>query len=279
MTELDLTNPRVIEPLLNREGIKPSRSSGQNFLICAEPLEAAAGLAAEGPVNITELGAGYGPLTLSLLKTGRRVRAIEQDAKLARLLSKNISEEFKKNFELQPEDMRQADWTWPEPYQIFGNIPYNLSGLILRRLSRLEPAPYQAILMVQREVAERLTAGPGQLSLIGLATRLWGSADIVARVPASCFWPQPQVSSALVMLKPDPGRASVPEREAVLGLARVAFQTKRKQLGGSLTRYKGLTREKAAAALAKIAASPSQRPQELAPKQWQDLYRQVNSVL
>lgn len=278
MPELNLTDPQTIERLLGQHGVIPSRSSGQNFLICAEPLEVAVNLAAEGPGAITELGPGYGPLTLGLLGNGRHVRAIEQDEKLAGILKEITPPELLPRLELQIQDMREADWTWSEPYQIFGNIPYNLSGLVLRRLTQLEPAPHQAVLMVQREVAERLTAGPPDLSLLGLSIQLWGEASIVAQVPATCFWPAPEVSSSLVLLTPSPDRLDMKTREAVLELARAAFQTKRKQLGGSLTKYHNLSREQVAAALKAVSITPNQRPQELTPKQWIALFNHLDAV-
>jgi 16S rRNA (adenine1518-N6/adenine1519-N6)-dimethyltransferase len=173
------------------------------------------------------------------------------------------------------DDLRSASWEQHEPYQIVGNIPYHLSGLIIRHITQLEPVPRQAILLVQKEVAQRLIATPPNLQLIGLAVQLWGTAQILRTVPANCFWPAPKVDSSLVALKPHvaPQTVTRAEREAVLGYARHFFSQRRKQMGGVLKRWRNLNETGAAALLQQAAIDPQQRPQEVTIPQWISLAR------
>jgi 16S rRNA (adenine1518-N6/adenine1519-N6)-dimethyltransferase len=160
-------------------------------------------------------------------------------------------------------------WEQPGPYQIVGNIPYHLSGLIIRKITQLEPQPQQALLLLQKEVAARLVAGPPALQLIGLAVQLWGAARVLRSVPASCFWPAPRVDSSLVALKPAAARAvSLAERERVVACARHFFSQRRKQMGGVLKRWQKLDDDAAVALLRRVGIRPEQRPQEISLPQW-----------
>jgi 16S rRNA (adenine1518-N6/adenine1519-N6)-dimethyltransferase len=245
------------------------RQSGQNFLICKNVVETIVTTLRDEP--ITELGAGLGAVTEALLKHGCRVRAIEQDKDLIQILRSDW-DELGEKLEIIENDLRQVEWQWNEPYQVVGNIPYNLSGLIMRKIMQLEPAPEQVILVVQKEVAERLTAQPPQMNLLGLATQLWGKAEYIKTIPADCFWPKPKVESAIVKLTPrQSAKIPLKTREAVLALARPFFQQKRKQLGGVLSRTYNLNQQEAEKYLAKAGITSKQRPQELTLLQWMKL--------
>lgn len=274
MLPTQLTNPDILKKILSQHGITPQRSAGQHFLICDEPIEAVIELVRGAPPAITELGAGVGPLTLALLSSGFHVRAIERDPALARVLAKTVPAKLRRQLDVVPQDLRETPWEWEEAYQIVGNIPYNLSGLIIRRLTKLEFAPHQAVLLVQQEVGQRLTAAPPHMSLLTLAVQLWGEAHQVLAVPADCFWPAPQVSSQLVLLVPHRPERAVPvlQREALLAFARPFFQAKRKQIGGTLKRTYKLTTKKGNTLLLDAGINATQRPQELSVKDWLGLY-------
>lgn len=262
MKQGNLTDVRYIKHLLRRAGIAPKRSAGQNFLICEEVVEATTAALDKETTRVTELGAGVGTLTGALAESGFAVRAIEREAALAKILREQLPKKLRGRVEIITKDLRDVDWTKPEPYQLVGNIPYNLSGFIIRRITELSPAPQQVVLLVQKEVSERICAQPPQMSLMSLAVQLWGKAQIILHVPATCFWPQPQVNSSLVLLTPEVTIAQV-ERETILDLARSCFQAKRKQLSGVLRRKYNLD-------------VPLQaRPQELSLQEWQALAKRV----
>lgn len=278
MSLLQLTDHQTLQHLLTTAGVRPTRSSGQNFLVCNEPIEAVVLALRGGPEYVTELGAGVGPLTQALIGAGLTVRAIERDSKLVGIMHKAIPVSQQKRLTVIEDDLRRVAWEWDKPYQLVGNIPYNLSGLILRRITRLEPAPQHVVLMVQKEVAERILTEPPQMSLVGLAVQLWGTPKLLLNVPADCFWPAPKVSSALISITPHNQGSSTPQknREAVLSLARRLFQTKRKQIGGTLARLYKLDPSQLEKILAMCNIMPPQRPQELTLQQWQNLEQELS---
>ena len=284
---LDLTDIQTLKSLMAREGIAPKHSAGQNFLVCGEPVEAAVEILKEGPPNVTELGAGMGPLTLPLLEARFQVRAIEKDSSLASILRKTAPPALREKLELIVGDLRYTQWEQEQPYQIAGNIPYNLSGLIFRKITQLAPAPTAVVLMVQREVALRLTAEPPNMNLLALAVQLWGKAHVVLNVPRNCFWPQPEVESSLVLLTPrkpqfpllrqgSAGQAMTndqyDEREELLDFVKPFFQAKRKQMGGVLRRAYNLSEDEATEKLKQAGIETSARPQEVSLEQWKTLY-------
>lgn len=273
----NLTDISHLKALLAEADIVPRHSAGQHFLVCAEVVEATL-LALDSSARVTELGAGVGTLTGMLLEAGYKVRAIERDAALGNLIKAGIPRRMTDRLELVIDDLRAAAWGRDDNYQLVGNIPYNLSGFIVRRLTQLTPAPERAVLLVQREVGERLTAREGNLSLIGLAVRLWGKAEKLLNVPASCFWPMPKVASQLILLSPAGGAGvKSEEREATLALAKQFFQVKRKQMGGRTRQLFGLPPGAASALLRQAGIEPTQRPQEISASAWLALARVVYS--
>lgn len=274
----NLTNPRYLQRQLQKVGLKPNRGSGQNFLICPEVVEATLLTATNGPKNITELGAGAGTVTTALLQSGYKVKAIERDPKLLKILERESKKTSPEKLQLINDDLRHTKWEWEEKskaaYQLVGNIPYNLSGYIIRRLTQLNPPPQQAILLLQKEVGERLTANPPNMHLITLSIQLWGRADTLLHVPADCFWPSPKVDSQLVLLTPN--KKITPNKEAIINIARTFFQAKRKQMTGVLKKQlQSKNKEEAKTILTKANIPPNSRPQELTVNQWQALARML----
>lgn len=271
----DLMDKDFVKKLFKKKGIAPKHSAGQHFLICPEVIEAILQVIKHGPDGvrlITELGSGAGALTQALLAAGCKVRAIEKDARLAEVLKKNTPKRLASELELIEGDLRDELWEWNKPYMLVGNIPYNLSGLIIRRITQLEPAPIQVVLLVQHEVGQRLTATAPNLHLVSLAVQLWGSASKLLNVPRDCFWPQPQVDSQLVVLSPGTDLGlSKKERERVLALAKIFFQAKRKQVGGVARRFFDLNAEEVEKILRQAGISSKQRPQEVTVDRWRAL--------
>lgn len=270
-----LTDQTYLQSLLKKHGIKPAHSAGQNFLVSAEVVEATLALLTDGPTHITELGAGAGTLTQALLQSGFTVRAIERDQALASLLPHALGPKERARLDLSVADMREVDWTHPKPYQLVGNIPYNLSGLIIRRLTELDPAPTAVVLLVQREVAQRLVAAPPDMGISSVAIQLWGQATIALQVPADCFWPRPAVDSSLVSIIPHPPHQRIPAAECAhsMQLVRAVFKHRRKQLGTTLPTVLNRSRDEVAALLSTIGHTTMARPQELSAADWVKLYK------
>lgn len=243
------------------DNIRPKKELSQNWLKCPKVVEKVLQSAVLGPKNVTELGPGTGALTKPLLDGNFSVRAIEKDPEAAEQL-----EGTSKGLELILGDLKEEDWSWQADWQLIGNIPYALSGLIIRKLTQIEQHPEQALLIVQKEVGQRLTSQAPDMSLITLAVQLWGEASKLMEINRSCFQPQPKVDSQLIKLTP--AKETISNREEIMAFAKPIFQQKRKQIGGSLKRLYGL-------------AHPdftTQRPQELTKEEWIRLLAVYNEV-
>ncbi len=264
-----LTQISVIQDLLKAHQHIPKRTSGQNFLVCESPITKTVEEITQGSPTVTELGAGIGTLTQALLAANVRVRAIERDPILASILQNELASQD--NLDLVLGDIRDTEWSWrKKPYQLVGNIPYNLSGFILRRLTETPNPPEQAIFMVQQEVGQRLTATPPDMSLLSVVVQLWGSARRLQRVSARCFWPQPKVDSELIAIKSH-ALYSRAEQINIVNLAKPIFQSKRKQIAGTLSRKFNLSRDQVRKLLNIAGIRPTQRPQELSLYLWHKL--------
>lgn len=268
LSPLSLTDTSFLKNLFRELGIAPAHTRSQNFLTCPQVIHTTLQSLTSGPRHITELGAGLGTLTWPLLEAGFKVRAIEKDGILASVLTRLTPSPQQKNLELLILDLKNTAWEHNTPYQLVGNIPYHLSGYIIRRLTQLVPPPQRTILLVQKEVGERMMAKPPDMQLLGLAVQLWGAAKKLQLVRRGCFWPAPKVDSMLVQLLPHTAsQVAVEQREYVLEVARTFFQARRKQMGGVLKK-RGWERGHIEDALKKAEVLPTARPQELSVSQW-----------
>jgi 16S rRNA (adenine1518-N6/adenine1519-N6)-dimethyltransferase len=215
----------------------PGRRFGQHFLIRQAILERIAeAVSAEGEALVVEIGPGKGALTASLLRRARRVIAIEVDP----LMTTRLRERFYNDprLELVESDVLQVDLTQWGPTVIAGNLPYYITSPIIERILSMKGMLRRAVVLVQKEVADRLTASPGSrdYGYLSVATQLLASTKTLFRVPPSAFQPPPQVDSAVVRLDPRaPGeRFGIEDPEPFLKFASHAFRQKRKTLRNNL---------------------------------------------
>ena len=262
-----ITDKKVLRSQLAAHQHRPRRSAGQNFLVCAKPVTKTVEALPKGLSTVVELGAGAGALTEALLEQGHQVVAIERDSTLVTILNERLLDQHREQLTIVADDLRHTPWEQPAPYGLVGNIPYNLSGLIFRRLPKLHPQPEQVILLVQREVGQRLLAAPPAMSLLSVAVQLWGMPTRLQSVPAGCFWPQPDVDSVLVAITPHAHQLDRDTYQSVINVARTGFGTKRKQLGGSLRRGLGLAEAEIITQLEAVGLAPAQRPEVLSIEQ------------
>lgn len=187
--------------LLDRYQIEPKKSLGQNFLHdegLLGRIVAAAELSPED--EVLEVGPGLGALTRPLARAARRVVAVELDNRLMSVLESELG--GLGNVELVHGDVLEldpADW-FAAPYVVVANVPYYITGAILRHLLGGRPRPRRLVLTVQREVAARLTAQPPEMSLLAVSVQYYGRARLVSAVKAGAFWPRPEVDSAVVRI-------------------------------------------------------------------------------
>ena len=266
--------------LLKQYGIRPSKGLGQHFLVSEEVLDevvAASELGAEDVV--LEVGPGLGLMTQRLAAACRAVVAVELDRRMVAILAERLA--HLDNVHLVEEDILAIDPAAtvagrlgleagaPPPYKVVANLPYYITSAALRHLLDRPWRPTLLTVMVQREVAQRLVAGPGQMSLLAVSVQAYGRPEMVAQVPAGAFYPAPKVDSAVVRVRvyEEP---LVPEalRQGFFRLVRAGFAQKRKMLANSLGAGLALGREPVEAALARAGIDPRRRAQTLSVADW-----------
>jgi 16S rRNA (adenine1518-N6/adenine1519-N6)-dimethyltransferase len=250
-----------IKSLLERHGIRPKRSLGQNFLGDPNLVNRIVRTANVGAGDrVVEIGAGTGTLTKALAATGATIVAYEVDSRLLPVLDEVLAGA---DVEVRAEDVTKSDLgsvLVGGPWTMVANLPYNVGTPLVLDVLRHVPVVTRLIVMVQREVADRFVASPGSKSygLPSIVAGLHTDAQIVFTVPPGVFFPVPEVDSAVVKLE----RIVAPVlSEQAIELAGVAFQQRRKMLRRSLAD----ALPNAAAALAAAAIAETARPEELHP--------------
>jgi 16S rRNA (adenine1518-N6/adenine1519-N6)-dimethyltransferase len=260
--------PAAIRRLAARHGIRPRKSLGQHFLIEPSLARRIVELAGVRPGSrVLEVGAGLGSLTMALAEAGADVVALEVDPKLVPALSEAVAP-FGNRVRVVVADAMDADWAailGPEgaEWAMVANLPYNVATPVVVRALESEPRIRRLLVMVQREVGERLAARPGAAQFGGVSLRVayWAEAKVVRRVPASVFWPRPQVESVLVSLvRHAPPVAA--DRERLFTVIRVSFAERRKTMRSAMIRL-GVDRAVAAGVLEACGIAPNARPEEL----------------
>ena len=229
---------RDINQLLDRHGLHPSRALGQNFVVDPNTVRRIARLAEVGPGDfVVEIGAGLGSLTLALAETGAPVTAVEIDRHLVPVLRETV-EPF--GVRVVEGDAMALDWdsllAGAERWVLVANLPYNVATPLVADLLDGVPKIHRMLVMVQREVAERLAAAPGSKAYGAVSVKVgyWATAAVVGRVPATVFLPRPKVESALVRIDRRPVPAVAADRERLFELVRAGFGQRRKMLRRSL---------------------------------------------
>ena len=261
----------AIRELLDDHGLGPRRDLGQNFVADPNTVRRIAELARVGPGDhVVEIGAGLGSLTLALAETGASITAVEVDSGIAAVLRSVISDadDEASNVTVVEADAMEADWDeLLDPavdggWTLVANLPYNVGTPLVCDVLDEVAHVTRILVMVQREVAERFAASPGdaQYGAISVKASYWGRARVVGHVPASVFFPKPNVESALVEIT----RRTPPDAdpEALFPLVKAAFGHRRKMLRKSLSGI--VTSEQFVAA----EVAETARPEELHVDDW-----------
>lgn len=268
---MTLTRREVLD-LLDRFDLSPSRALGQNFVVDPNTVRRVARLAEIEPGDrVVEIGAGVGCLTLALVEAGAEVTAIEVDRHLVPAL-RSVVEPL--GVRVVKADAMSLDWSevigpddpagGARAWSLVANLPYNVATpLVLELLDRV-PAVERMLVMVQREVGERLAAVPGSGSygIPSVKVAYWATSELVGTVPPTVFWPQPRVDSVLVRIARRESPAVDADPVALFGLVRLAFGQRRKMLRRSLAGM--VTSEQFD--IAEI--DPKSRPEELSVSDW-----------
>lgn len=267
-------HPLNAASLLRRYGLRADKSLGQNFLQDPMALEKIVSAAEIQPTDsVLEIGPGLGSLTRYLAVFAREVVAVELDMNLLPPLKAVIAPY--KNIRLIHGDILMfspSELVNQSGYLVVANIPYYITSAVIRHLLENEPKPRRIVLTIQKEVADRICAAPGDMTLLALSVQVYGQPRIAARIPTGAFFPAPKVDSAVLCLDvyPDP-QIKHELLDTFFKLIKAGFSQKRKTLRNSLSSGLHISPADAAALLTKANIDPQRRAETLSIPEWESL--------
>lgn len=276
-----------IKQLLNKYNIKPSKRLGQNFLIDESVLEKiiiAAELSEKD--TILEIGPGLGILTLELAKKVKQVIAVEKDKKMCEILQELLDVGNVKNVKIINNDIlkvRSSEFG-VQDYKIVANLPYYIASPVIRMFLETENKPESMILMVQKEVAQRICARPPQMSILAVAVQFYAQPKIVSEVSKTSFFPQPKVDSAIIRITPRINTNKITnnrkfDTKRFFGMVKNGFAHKRKLLISNLKNGFEVRSFKFEDLFEEIGVDIKSRAENLSVENWIKLYGKIENIL
>lgn len=259
--------------------LQNNKSLGQHWLKDREILAAIADEAQlSSKDTVLEVGPGLGTLTSELLRRAARVVAVEFDADLARKLPGQFPG---KSLEVFSEDILQFDLsTLPAGYKVVANVPYYITSKIIEKLMTAANKPSKVVILVQKEVAKRVAAQPGDMSILAISAQVFAEANLGVAVPRRYFTPAPKVDSQVVVLTTRVSPLVIPSDEKLFfRVVKAGFRAKRKMLRSSIAAGLTLTKLAAEELLKSVAIDPNKRAEDLSIDDWLRLtnaYKEMN---
>jgi 16S rRNA (adenine1518-N6/adenine1519-N6)-dimethyltransferase len=275
---MDLTNPQHIKSLLSAYGFRAKKSLGQHFLIDEAALEGivdAANLSLND--NVLEIGPGLGVLTERLVKKAGKVLAVEFDEKMIEVLKNTVPSP---NLQIENEHVLKFNLSkLPKNYKVVANLPYYITSPIIRNFLETKSKPQVMVLLIQKEVAQRIVAKPGNLSVLGVAVQFYGKPEIMGIVPKASFWPPPKVDSAIIKIEVYDEPLFRVDNKKFFRIVKAGFGEKRKQLVNSLSGGLQLPKEDIITYLNLAKLKASARAEELSLEDWNNLYQVIKEKI
>jgi 16S rRNA (adenine1518-N6/adenine1519-N6)-dimethyltransferase len=264
-----------VRRLLREFDFQPRKGLGQNFLVSEGTLRRIVATADLKPGDVVlEVGPGLGTLTRLLAQQAERVIAVELDQRLVEILSQILTD-FP-NVEIVQGDILEMEPGGPgglselsTGYKVVANLPYYITSAVLRHLLTAKAKPQWIVVTVQREIAQRMIADPGQMSLLSVSVQFYGRPRIVARIPAGAFYPVPKVNSAVVRIDLyESPPVAIADVDRFFEVVRAGFGHKRKQLRNALTQGLSLPVSTVVEALRHAGIDEKRRAQTLSLEEW-----------
>lgn len=267
---MDLSNIKDLKVAMQLAGIKANKGLGQHFLIDKESVEAIIDAAEITPDDtVLEVGPGLGVMTDELAKTGAQIVAVETDRTLVELLNRRLPD----TVQVKEADIMKFNLAdLPADYKVVANVPYYITSPIIRLLMESKNPPIHSVLLIQKEVAERIAAQPGAMSILALSVQYYADVALVVDVPRDRFYPIPNVDSMVIKLTRKIQPAFEADTHKLFRLIKAGFGEKRKQLRNSLSGGLQMTTEQSAELIEQAGLSATARAQELSLEQWKSLY-------
>jgi len=252
--------------LLKQYNIRPSKRLGQNFLINKKVLQRIIQTANLSKKDIVlEIGPGLGTLTQELAQRAKKVIAVEKDKRMVEILKDVLKD--RQNIEIIHGDILKDCIRGTVPYKIVANIPYYLTSPLIRLFLESKKPPQEMVLLIQKEVAQRICAKPPKMSLLAIAVQFYSQPKIISYVSKKSFWPQPKVDSAIIKI----GRIKKPKNiniEKFFQVVKAGFSSPRKQLANNLSQKLNLDREKIKKTLTQCRLDIQVRAENLSIEDW-----------
>jgi len=268
---MDLFSASETKSLLAKYNAKPSKGLGQNFLIdkniLAKIIEASN---IKKDDVVLEVGPGVGTLTCALAEKAKQVIAVEKDQTMIKILSETLADY--KNTEIINADILHYKLQTTN-YKLVANIPYYLTSPLIRKFLESENPPKEMVLMLQKEVAQRITGKPPKMSLLAVSVQFYADAKIISYVSKNCFYPAPKVDSAIIKITPKivGHRESYNFSDLFFKIVKAGFSQPRKQLAGNLSKTLKMEKGEVEQWLKKSGINPSQRAETLSVDNWKKL--------
>ena len=275
---MSLASLDTIKNFFRENNISPSRDRGQNFLVDEKVLEKiieSANLKKDDVV--LEIGAGFGTLTERLAQKAGKIITVESDRGILPILRRNL--ENYKNVEIIEKDVLSVvnyeSKIMNYEYKIVANLPYQITSIVLRKFLENEPRPNEMMVMVQKEVAERICAISGEMSILAVSVQFFGQPEIIQIVPRSSFYPAPEVDSAILRISRIKNESETNLKRIdvkdFFRVVKVGFSARRKQLHNNLANGLRLKSEEAKNILLDLGLDIQVRAQDLSVDDWINL--------
>lgn len=265
-----------VKNLLKKYGISPSKRLGQNFLVDERALKKivdAANLSKDDVV--LEIGSGIGNLTIELAKKAKRVIAVEKDIKMCKILKELLECWNVKNVEIVNEDILKlkSEILNLKSYKLVANLPYYIVSPVIRKFLESENPPIEMILMVQKEVAQRICAKPPDMNLLAVSVQFYAKPKIISFVSKNSFWPRPNIDSAIIKILNLKSKILNLNKDLFFKIVKTGFSQPRKQIINNLSKGLSLEREEVRKWILESGISPTQRAETLKIDDWLKLVK------
>lgn len=268
---------RETKNLLKSHNLSPRKGLGQNFLIDKTALQKMVDTADLKPNDyILEIGPGLGVLTLELAKRSKKVLAIEKDEKMANVLKDILKQQNISNVEIIAANALATPYTKYKilntRYKVVANLPYYITAPVIRKFLESEQKPESMVLMVQKEVGQRICSKPPRMNLLAVSVQFYAKPEVISFISKKCFWPEPKVDSTIIKLNIKKEKSEI-DSELFFKIVKAGFSQPRKQILGNLSKRLKLNRDIIAAWLAENNIKPEQRAETLSMDDWLRLCR------
>jgi 16S rRNA (adenine1518-N6/adenine1519-N6)-dimethyltransferase len=278
---MDMISKKIVKNLFKEYQIKPSKNFGQNFLINEKAIQKIIEAAdIQSRDIILEIGPGIGAITQELAKKAKKVIAVEKDPKMVQILKETL-QEFK-NVEVIQNDILKLIFKLPHSYKIVANLPFYLTPRVIRKFLEIPNPPKEMILIVQKEVAQRICAKPPKMNLLAVSVQIYADAEIISYISKKSFWPQPKVDSAIIKIT-SKGRSVLPRISGgqtstiFFGIVKAGFAQPRKTILNNLKNGLKLDKDEIEKWLVENNIQLNQRAETLSVQDWLNLTKTLKN--